>query len=81
LGGRVSEGFLWDTEEIPAGNTGLTAPDGRFYPFKDGELLVLEKIGQGPDRKPYIVLKDGIKVPAEVWIEKYNKEQEKEREE
>lgn len=53
--------------ETPSGPRvfGVKSPEGRYYPFTDGEQMVY--VREGNDRKPYVRLKDGSQVTFSAW--------------
>ena len=46
---------------------GVNAPDGKFYPFLDGEKFSLDRKGEF-DREPIIIKKDGTRISFKEWV-------------
>ncbi len=68
-GGEIPKNGQWHAGVITADRqeTGVTAPDGKFYKFNDGETFALIKDTKSSERMPFIIDKNGNEIPFENW--------------
>jgi len=68
-GDPLPDHMLWEarvSQDDPSTESGVTTPDGDYYPFDHGESLLMVKAPDG-QRQPFVRLKSGQEISFESW--------------
>jgi|GEM_PF-2490110 len=68
-GGPLPDHMLWEAsvnQNDPSMESGVTTPDGDYFPFDHGESLIMIMMPDG-QRQPFIRLKSGQQISFESW--------------